>query len=315
MSTPSPTLKTTESGLDHRLVPMRLWRKAKSLGTWDPAAIDFSQDREDWTAFAPREQDILLRLAAQFEGGEESVTRHLLPLLSCVAADGRLEEELFLTSYLWEEAKHVEGFDHFLRDVTQTSGALDSYFTAPYRRLVLQELPESLSRLQSDQSPEALAEASVTYQMIIEGVLAETGYQAYYTILEERGALPGMQTFVQNVQQDESRHIAYGVFLLSRLVAEHGDPLWGVIESRMNSLLPLVLHHIEETLSVYEEPIPFGISVDQFLEIGSAQFEKRLNRVERARSSSLDSILYGGPTKDEGSDASPGARPASLPDS
>jgi hypothetical protein len=30
----SPLLRTTQSGLDHRLVPMALWRRTKTSGTW-----------------------------------------------------------------------------------------------------------------------------------------------------------------------------------------------------------------------------------------------------------------------------------------
>jgi ribonucleoside-diphosphate reductase beta chain len=291
MSTSS--LQTSQSGLDRDLVPYRLWTKAKALGTWDPTAIDFSQDTADWQALSERERDLLLRLTAQFEGGEESVTRHLLPLLQRVARDGRIEEELFLTAYLWEEAKHVEGFDHFLRHVAEAHGALDAYFTAPYRRLVLEELPASLDRLHTDSRPEALAEASVTYQMIVEGVLAETGYTAYRTVLRERDLLPGMQAFIGLVQRDESRHVAYGVFLLSRLVAEHGPSVWSTIEERMEALLPLVLDHVQTTLSVYDAPLPFGVTIDQFLDVGSAQFRKRLQRIEQARSQSLEDVLYG----------------------
>jgi ribonucleoside-diphosphate reductase beta chain len=289
----SPSLKTTTAGLDRRLVPYRLWEKAKTLGTWDPAAIDFSRDAADWVGLDDREQDLLLRLTAQFEGGEESVTRHLLPLLQRVAVEGRIEEEMFLTSYLWEEAKHVEGFDRCLREIIEADGDLDAYFTAPYRQLVLEELPTAMARLRTDDRPEALARASVTYQMIVEGVLAETGYSAYHTVLSEQGLMPGMQTFIQKVQRDESRHVAYGVFLLSRLVAEHGDPIWAVIEERMDELLPLVLAHIQETLAVYAEPLPFGVTIDQFIEIGSTQFEKRLARIEGARTQSLDEVLYG----------------------
>ena len=289
---PSP-LQTTQSGLDHRLVPMRLWRKAKSLGTWDPAAIDVDEDEQDWEQLEDRERDLLLRLTAQFEGGEESVVRHLLPLLQLAASSGRIEEELFLTSYLWEEAKHVEGFDRFLREVVGTTEDLDSYLSDAYHQIILQELPAAMGRLRDDHSPEAVAEAAVTYQMIVEGVLAETGYAAYQTVLSERGVLPGMQALVQKIQRDESRHVAYGVFLLSRLVAEHGDPLWAVIEERMDALLPLVLSHIQETLTVYAAPLPFGVTVDQFIETGSAQFEKRLARIERARTQSLDEVLYG----------------------
>jgi ribonucleoside-diphosphate reductase beta chain len=128
----------------------------------------------------------------------------------------------------------------------------------------------------------------------------------------ERDLLPGMQEFVGLVQRDESRHVAYGVFLLSRLVVEHGDPVWATIEDRMNALLPLVLDHIQATLSVYEAPLPFGVTLDQFLEIGSAQFEKRLQRIEQARSQSLEEVLYG--HESTGADASASSRPI-RPDS
>lgn len=317
MSSHAP-LQTPHAGLDRALLPYRLWTKAKALGTWDPMDIDFDRDAADWAALSDGERDLLLRLTAQFEGGEESVTRHLLPLLGRVARNGRLEEELFLTAYLWEEAKHVDGFDHFLRHVAREDTSLTDYFTMPYRRLVLEELPSALDRLHTDDRPETLARASVTYQMIVEGVLAETGYTAYRTVLRERDLLPGMQAFIRLVQRDESRHVAYGVFLLSRLVAEHGPSVWTAIEERMEELLPLVLSHIQETLSVYGDAIPFGVTADQFLEVGSAQFEKRLRRIDRARTQSLETVLYGGrrsqtPPEKGASDAPPFAPPTAPP--
>jgi ribonucleoside-diphosphate reductase beta chain len=78
----------------------------------------------------------------------------------------------------------------------------------------------------------------------------------------------------------------------------------------MNALLPLVLSHVQDTLSHYDEPLPFGVTVDRFLDIGSSQFEKRLHRVQRARSQSLDEILYG--TAEE-ADRTSGTRPARPP--
>ena len=38
----------------------------------------------------------------------------------------------------------------------------------------------------------AQVEASVVYHMIIEGVLAETGYHGFYQALQGRGLLPGL---------------------------------------------------------------------------------------------------------------------------
>lgn len=283
---------TTSRGLDYRLYPMKLWRKAKKLGTWDPEAIDFAQDTADWQGLSDPERDLLLRLTAQFQAGEESVTYDLLPMLQVMAEQGRIEDEMFLTSYLWEEAKHVEGFGRFIREVTGAQGDLEHYFTEPYKQIFFEELPRALRRLQSDHSPEAVAKAAVTYQMIVEGVLAETGYHAYYTVLEANDLMPGMQQFIRNVQRDEARHVSYGVHLLARLAAEHGDAVWPVIEARMTSLIMVALHHIEATLGSYDE-IPFGVTASDFTDFGMAQFQKRYARIEHARSQPLEAILYG----------------------
>ncbi len=285
--------KTTRHGLDDRLFPMQLWQKAKQLGTWDPRAIDFSRDVGDWRRLGERERDLLLRLTAQFQAGEESVTYDLLPLLMVMAEEGRIEEEMFLTSYLWEEAKHVEGFSYFLEEVAGVHGGLEHYFTEPYRQLFFEEQPRALNRLRVDASPEAQAEASATYQMITEGVLAETGYHAYYSVLESNDILPGMQQLVRQIQRDEARHIAYGVYLLSRLVAEHGEAIWQVIDARMNTLITLAVQHIAASLDPYGDDIPFGIRVEDYLDFGMAQFQKRYRRIEKARGQTLDEVCYG----------------------
>ncbi|MEM1269979.1 MAG: R2-like ligand-binding oxidase, partial [Bacteroidota bacterium] len=199
------TFTSTSTGLNPELYPMRLFQKAKKLGVWDPAKIDFSQDAADWQSLSDIERDLLLRLTAQFIGGEESVTYDLLPLLLVAADDGRIEEEMFLTSYLFEEAKHVEGFARFLSEVVGDHGDLSHYLTPSYCRIFMEEQPAAMNRLRTDASPIALAEAAVTYQMITEGVLAETGYHAYFTVLKEHNLMPGMQELVQNIQRDESR--------------------------------------------------------------------------------------------------------------
>jgi ribonucleoside-diphosphate reductase beta chain len=107
---------------------MRLWQKAKRLGVWNPADIDFSQDVADWQNLNATERDLLLRLTGMFVAGEESVTLDLLPLIMTIAREGRLEEEMFLTTFLWEEAKHVDFFANgFLKHIAPDAGDLTSY--------------------------------------------------------------------------------------------------------------------------------------------------------------------------------------------
>src|SRR5207237_10198526 len=123
---------------------------------------DFSRDGADWADFDDLERDFLLRTLALFQAGEEGVTTDLLPLIEVVAGEGRIEEEIFLTSFLWEEAKHVEFFRRWLDQVAVARGDLGHYLTSSYRQLFLVELPSSLNALKSDQSVEAQIRASVT---------------------------------------------------------------------------------------------------------------------------------------------------------
>ncbi|HEU5374045.1 MAG TPA: R2-like ligand-binding oxidase, partial [Ktedonobacteraceae bacterium] len=225
--------------------------------------------------------------------GEECVTLDLLPLVMTVAREQRLEEEMFLTTFLWEEAKHTEFFRRFLDEVAHETSDLSSYHTASYRQLFYEELPQAMNALLTDASPEAQIRASVTYNMIVEGVLAETGYHSYYNMLERNNVMPGLRQGIGLLKRDESRHIAYGVFLISRLVAQKPE-LWEQVEQHMNRLLLLALGIVnetfEETRELAPEEIPFGFQVEEYLNYATTQFTKRMARIERARTQTIEQI-------------------------
>ncbi|MGH2510684.1 MAG: R2-like ligand-binding oxidase [Ktedonobacteraceae bacterium] len=277
-------------GLRHDLPPMRLWQKAKRLGIWNPSDIDFTQDKRDWQGLNENEQDYLLRLCSQFLAGEESVTLDLLPLIMTVAEEGRIEEEMYLTSFLWEEAKHVEGFRRFLDEVVQEHSDLTRFGNAAYNKIFYEELPNAMNRLRTDTSIEAQIRASTTYNMIIEGVMAETGYYAFHQVLTRNNLMPGMQQFVANLKRDESRHIAFAIYFLSRLVAEHGDPAWNALEARMHELLPLVIESNNLDTQIYEGRIAFDLDPNEFNAYSTNQFQKRIERLQKARNQSLEEI-------------------------
>jgi ribonucleoside-diphosphate reductase beta chain len=279
---------TTTRGLRRELPAMRLYEKAKRLGIWNPSDIDLRPDREHWLALEADEQDILLRLTAMFQAGEEAVTLDLLPLIMTIAAEGRVEEEMYLTTFLFEEAKHTDFFNRFLAEVATAGGDLGCYHTPSYRELFYRELPQALDALRGDPSAAAQIRASVTYNMIVEGMLAETGYHAYFTVLERRNLMPGTRQGIALLKQDESRHIAYGIYLLSRLVADDAA-LWDVLEGRMNELLPGALGVIGDVFSAYDT-VPFGLVEEDFTDYALSQFQKRVARLERAREMTLDEI-------------------------
>ena len=284
---------TGTRGLRHDILPMRLYHKAKRLGIWDPRSIDFSQDIVDWQRCTAEEQEALLLQTALFQAGEESVTLDLLPLIMAVAQDGHLEEEMFLTTFLWEEAKHVEFFRRFLDEVVHLQDDLHHFHTSSYRKLFYEELPQTMNALLTDRSPTAQLRASVTYNMIIEGVLAETGYYSYFNMLERNSIMPGLRQGINLLKRDESRHIAYGVFLISRLVAQNKD-LWSVVETRMGELLPLALGVVQETDTMEDPdpdaPRPFGLMTEDYMEYATSQFQKRFARIEKARTQTVEEL-------------------------
>ncbi len=289
---------TTTRGLDRSLPPMRLYEKAKRLGIWNPSDIDLTKDRSDWAALQPNEKDLILRLLAMFVAGEEAVTLDLLPLIRVIASEGRLEEEMFLTTFLFEEAKHTDFFRKFLDEVTSLpspSGEglgvrsdLTHFHTDNYRHIFYDALPAALSALEADPSPSAQIRASATYNMIVEGVLAETGYHAFFTMLERKDLMPGLRKGISLLKQDESRHIAYGVYLLSRLLASHPEE-WDTLEAQMNNLLPFAVGVIGDAFAAYEV-VPFGLVEEDFVNYAMSQFTKRFERLEKARGASLEDV-------------------------
>ena len=267
---------------------MRLYEKAKRFGVWNPSGIDFSQDIRDWGNFSEQERTVILHLTSMFQAGEEAVTLDLLPLIMVLAAEGRIEEEVYLTTFLFEEAKHMDFFRRFLDEVAHERSDLSHFSSENYRLIVYQALPQALNRLREDPSPAAQIEASVTYNLIVEGVLAETGYHAYFSILERNDLMPGVRKGISLLKQDESRHIAYGIFLLSRLVAAQPD-LWTILESKMNELLMPAVGVVSDIFSTYN-PMPFGLVEDDFVNYAMDQFSKRFERIEKARHATLDEI-------------------------
>lgn len=285
---------TVTRGLNRALPPMRLYERAKKLGVWNPSEIDFSQDQADWAALTADEKDLLWRLLGMFVSGEEAVTLDLLPLIRVIAAEGRIEEEMYLTTFLFEEAKHTDFFRRFLDEVAMFSppasegAGLARYHGESYRRIFYEALPQALLALERDASPAAQARASVTYNMVVEGVLAETGYHAFFTALQRRNLMPGLRKGISLLKQDESRHIAYGVYLLSRLTAEHPE-VWDDLQTQMNALLPDAVGVISDAFAAYEV-VPFGLVEADFIEYAMNQFSKRIERLEKARGASLEEI-------------------------
>ena len=240
---------TSKRGIDFQGIPMRLFQKSKALA-WDPQAIDLSQDRAEWEAMVELERLGVMTTTASFVGGEEAVTLDLLPLVMHVARAGMLEEEIFLTSFLNEEAKHTEFFRRWLNEVTGSRDDLLHLMGPNWQHMFLTELPSAMNALLSDDSPQALATALTTYNIVVEGVLAETGYHYYRQVAEMQGIFSGLLLGIHLIARDESRHLRFGIYMLQRLIADD-DSIWPLVQARVEALRPYAMGIQEDSRQQY----------------------------------------------------------------
>ncbi len=286
-------------GWDWDLLPMRLFVKGNAR-YWNPADIDFRTDAEDWRRMSeelsPTQLEVLVRLAALFLAGEEAVAEDILPFQHAMAAEGRSEDEFYLTQFAFEEAKHAEGFRRWLDAI----GAHDDLHFAVdeipgYRVIFYDKLPEALHRLSTDPSPAAQVRASVVYNQVVEGTLALTGYHAWLRVSTEQDLFPGMQRLIRHIADDERRHMAWGTYTCRRHVAAD-DANWQVIDDTMSELMQPVLSVTTGMFDIVEgrgETMPFGLTVEHFADYALDRFSRRMGAIESARGQAAGTIEQG----------------------
>ncbi len=276
-------------GLNWESLPLKLFAGGNAK-FWDPGKIDFSRDRTDWEALSDLEREQALRLCVMFIAGEEAVTTDIQPFMAAMRAEGRLGDEMYLTQFAFEEAKHTQVFRLWLDAIGMASdlnGVLDELPT--YRKIFNEELPQSLDALLTDPSPAAQIRASVTYNHIVEGTLALTGYHAWRKVCAERNILPGMLELVGHIGDDERRHMAWGTFTCRRHVAAD-DANWAVFETRMNELLPLAVRVTEENFALNDGENAFDLTPEEFAQYAADKGMRRLGTISSARGRPVGAI-------------------------
>ena len=272
-------------GLNFSSLPMRLFQKGNRL-FWNPADMNFDRDAEDWASMTTEEREGAAILASSFIAGEESVTQDIQPFMRAMAAEGRLEDEMYLTQFAFEEAKHVEVFRRWLDAVGETGDLHARVADNPgYRQIFYDVLPEALTALETDASPAAQVRAAVVYNQVVEGVLAITGYHVWRRAIESRSILPGMQETVTLIGRDERRHMAWGTFTCRRHIAAD-DANWGVVQKTLDELMAPAMAIIEHNFGSFEARgmvFPFGIKQDELMSFAMTQFSRRLEVIEAAK--------------------------------
>lgn len=263
--------------------PLRVFRQSREL-MWDPTEIDYSQDKKDWEKLGESERDLLIRMSLGFLIGERGVTHDLAPLQIALRREkGRMEEEMYITTQLFEEAKHVEFFQLWMNEVLPGVIGRDIPFPPVYGTLFAFDLPSVLGAVIEDKSPRAQLRATTLYHQVVEGMLGEAGYHIFYDAFEGAGLMPGLVKGVHHVQRDEVRHIAFGTYLAQRIIHEHPE-LERDFEQAMEEFSP---HGFEFPTQIFKDypkdKVPFGLDPDRYHKLMRQLYESRLANVKKGQ--------------------------------
>jgi ribonucleoside-diphosphate reductase beta chain len=216
-----------------------LWERSN----WRAHELDFSVDKEQWLATPTEGQVHTAFSMGSFYVGEERVTADLAPFL-LAAPSG--EVEAFLATQLVDEARHAVFFDRFASEVMALSAddlrgrleEMEEGLLGPWHFLFDDSLRGVANRLKDRPDDlELFVEGIVTYHMVTEGVLAMTGQRTILDYTEAHGLYPGFREGFTKVEQDEHRHIAFGVRFL-RDVCQERPEMRSVVLSTLERLLP-----------------------------------------------------------------------------
>jgi len=220
---------SSQTGPDPEARSHRYYRNAVERH-WDPATIDLAPDRERVGDLDSDAFDGLRRLLALFGAGETAVTEDLAPL-AVVVED--VDDQLFLTTQLYEEAKHADFFDRYWREVigpeeearglASSSPTDDRWFDPAYEEL-FERTEAAMDRLLTEDTPETRARAYCHYHLAVEGILAQTGYYGAEAAFsgDVSVELPGLVAGFRKIRGDEGRHVGFGMAKLKELVGS-GD--------------------------------------------------------------------------------------------
>jgi ribonucleoside-diphosphate reductase beta chain len=213
---------------------------------------------------------------AKFGAGEEAVTEDLAPLMLTLED---INDQMFVSSQIYEEAKHTQFFDRYWRDVVDPAAEArgwevtrptdERYFNADYEAL-FDKTEAAMYRLLEDggDTPENHTRAFCHYHLAVESVLAQTGYWGLQASFSETGpenwnldeeeeqlVLDGLVEAITRIRSDEGRHVGFGMYKVRELVQQEGvDP--DIVQETLQELLPHIAGTVQSEFDTGQDTGP-----------------------------------------------------------
>ena len=211
--------------------------------TWDPNEWDYSQDRADFAKLTPVQQNGMLAITVRFLAGEQEVTDELLPMLYAAHALGKFDWMMFLSSFMFEEARHSQFFAIWHDKVIDAVEVdeLRPYWIDRHQTIdptgrfkvgepVYEGLPfygqKLMDACHSGDKTEiemGFVRFVTLYSVWVEGVLTMPSYEIVIDTCDIWNALPTLRHGFKQVVADEGRHITFGTTACRELIAKHPE--------------------------------------------------------------------------------------------
>jgi ribonucleoside-diphosphate reductase beta chain len=214
--------------------------------------------------------------------GEERVTADLAPFVRAAPTG---EIEAFLSTQLVDEARHAVFFDRYGAEVLALEAEdlrgrmleIQSRMLPAWFDVFDGGLRDVAERIQARPDDfDLFVEGITTYHLIIEGVLATTGQRTILDYTESHSLYPGFCQGFGLVEQDEHRHIAFGVRFLRDAVAD--DPARGeIVMRKVEELVPKACHvFVPPYVDNAESFVTYGYHSSQVYGFAYRRLKRRL---------------------------------------
>jgi ribonucleoside-diphosphate reductase beta chain len=215
-----------------------LWEQQQ----WEAGKVDLTSDAAEWKDVDPQLRRAVSDTVAWRRLRAELATTALVPFVDGAPQE---EQQVFLTTHLVDEARHLVFFDRVLTEVLEVHGAtigdrrglVDDHSLL---RLLTDVLPRFVRELRAggpDQRP--LVTAVTAFHLVTLGALGLTAQRALDRYLSENDVLPGIRRGLELEARDAERHVAFGVVLLAHVVGSERILARTAAEA-VASTLPLV---------------------------------------------------------------------------
>jgi ribonucleoside-diphosphate reductase beta chain len=194
-----------------------LWEQQQ----WEAGKIDLAVDATQWDGLEPGLKRPVADSVSWRRLRAQIATDALVPFVDAAPSE---EQQVFLTTRLVDEARHLVFFDriraevfHDERDIEERTGTVDD---ESLRRLLVDMFPVASTRLhRQGAGGHALVQAEVVYGIAIAGALGLTEQEALVGFLQEEDVLPGLRRGLQREAIAARSTVVFSLGFLSASLA------------------------------------------------------------------------------------------------